>query len=158
MAMTEERRLNDKIRDGFNRENVQVNLKLRRIEVYWMHDIRGKIWVPYGGGPLYNDQAKDQARWLKAHLEEFRSLLPKKIRDWPIVMGELQTRTFPGIFTEKIDWTLVEKTQNYHYWKRPDASGKFFYTCTSISDDKLPPLDNGGYYDLDTLKMLKNDK
>jgi hypothetical protein len=90
--------LTDKVREIFDRDNVQVNLKDQRIECYWMLDPRGKVWVPYGGGPLYHDQAKDEARWLAKHIEEFRSLLPKAIKDWPIACGELQTSTFPGIF------------------------------------------------------------
>ncbi len=90
----------DKVRDTFNHDNVQVNTATQRIEVYWMRDPQGRLWVPYSGGPLYGEQAKDTARWLAKHIEEFRSLLPKKVRDWPIVLGELDCRTFPGTFRQ----------------------------------------------------------
>lgn len=99
--MKRKKSLTDKVRKIYEREGVQVNLSLQRIECYWILDPRGKIWLPYSGGPIYGDAAKDEARWLANHIEEFRSLLPKDIRSWPVVVGELQTRTFPGIFTLK---------------------------------------------------------
>lgn len=69
--------ITEKIRDTFNHHNIQLDTRARTIQVYWIRDPRGVEWVPYGGGPLYREQAKDSARWLAAHLEEFRSLLPK---------------------------------------------------------------------------------
>lgn len=93
-------RLTDKVRDTFNRDGIQVNMTRQRIEVYWMRDPRGVVWLPFSGGPIYHQMAMDTAQWLAKHLEEFRCLLPKQIRDWPIVLGELSTSTYPGIFRE----------------------------------------------------------
>ena len=84
--------MTEKVRSTFDHDNVQVNPKLQRIEVYWMRSPEGRLWVPYSGGPLYGEQAKETARWLGTHIE-------KAIRDWPIVVGELDTRTFPGVFS-----------------------------------------------------------
>ena len=93
------RTLTEKLRRKFTHDNVQVNTTLERIEVYFMRDSQGKDWVPYGGGPLYGESARESAAWLAAHITEFRSLLPKIVRDWPIVCGCLETRTYPGVFT-----------------------------------------------------------
>lgn len=90
------RKMTDKVQNTFDRHHVQVTAT--EIQVYWMKDPRGVCWVPNGGGPLYGEHAKDTARWLAKHIEEFRSLLPKAIRTFPIVLGELDTRTFPGVF------------------------------------------------------------
>lgn len=84
-----DRKLTDKVRKGWDRDYVQV--VSGRIEVYWLNTCQ-KIWVPFSGGPLYNDQAKDAARDLKASILEFRSLLPKAIRDWPVVVGEIDSQ------------------------------------------------------------------
>lgn len=93
-----DQKLTQRIRKRFDRDHVQVNATDKRIEVYWMRDPRGKVWIPFAGGPLYAEQAIEAAKWLQSHLEEFRSLLPKQLRDFPIVLGELDTRTFPGDF------------------------------------------------------------
>ena len=102
-------RLTDKVRTTFNRDGVQVNMTKKRIEVYWMRDPRGVVWFPFSGGPIYHQMAMDEAQWLVNHLEEFRCLLPKQIREWPIVLGELSTSTCPGIFHEV---TLAKEPQH----------------------------------------------
>lgn len=90
--------LTDDVRDVFNREHVQVNMRERRIEVYWLRGSDGREWVPFSGGPVYREQAKDQAQWLAGHIHEFRELLPEDVQDWPIVVGELDARMYPGRF------------------------------------------------------------
>lgn len=87
-----DRKLTDRVREIFDHHYVQVDAHLRQIQVYWLRDPNGREWVPFGGGPLYNESAKEQARWLKGHIEEFRSLLPKAVRDWPVLVGELDHR------------------------------------------------------------------
>ncbi len=93
------RKLSDKVRILFNADNIDViecggN---NRIEVYYYQG-NGKTWIPYAGGPLYNQDAKDEMRRIAKGIEEFRSMLPKKIRDYPIVKGRIETNTFPGKF------------------------------------------------------------
>ena len=91
-------KLQDRVREIFNCEIVQVDLKQHQIQVYYMRGGDGVAWVPFGGGPLYHQSAINQAAWTTYHIEQYRELLPKDIRDWQIVFGELSTRTFPGQF------------------------------------------------------------
>jgi hypothetical protein len=88
----------DKIRDEFGHDNIDIAHTRREIRVYYLRDPRGVEWVPAGGGPLYRQQAIESADWLANHLEEFRELLPKSVRDFAIVFGELDCRTYPGTF------------------------------------------------------------
>ena len=100
--MAKKKSLIDKVRDSFNYHNILVDLKRREIQCHWNRNPQGRIWVPYSGGPLYDEQAKDHARWLAGHITEFRSLLPKDVRDFTIVFGELDCRTFPGDFVRSL--------------------------------------------------------
>lgn len=70
--------------------NVKVDLSKKEIYVYWIRSPEGRLWHPYSGGPIYNDSAKQHVKWLKGHLEEFRELLPKAVRQFKIVACELQ--------------------------------------------------------------------
>lgn len=90
------RSLTDKVRDKFGYDTIIV--ERGEIRVYWMKGADGREWVPYGGGPLYRDSAQSHVRWLARHLHEYRQFLPKSIREYPIVIGELDTRTYPGRF------------------------------------------------------------
>ena len=86
----------DKVRDIFNQDNLEVTHG--EIRVYFLRDPQGREWVPYGGGPLYRQDAIDQAAWLARHIDKYRLCLPKALRGHRIVFGELNTRTFPGKF------------------------------------------------------------
>lgn len=49
-------------------------------------------------------------------------------------------------------WNLVLKTDQYYYWKHTNG----FYNCTKA---ETPPSNNtGGYYNLDYLIGVKNDR
>lgn len=56
---------------------------------------------------------------------------------------------------ELANWIFVEKTANYHYWRCSDSDGKPYYNCTK---DDNPPVEHWGYYNLQSLKAMKNDK
>lgn len=90
------RNMTDKVRDDFGYDNIEVMTS--EIRVYYMRDNRGVEWVPANGGPLYRQHAIESAAWLARHVEEYRSLLPKSIRAFPVVFGELNTSMFPGNF------------------------------------------------------------
>ena len=94
MALT----LRDKIRKVFDYDIIDVSAPKQQILVYFLRDPQGREWVPYGGGPLYRESAISQAAWLARHIAEFRDLLPKACRDWAIVFGELNCRSYPGKF------------------------------------------------------------
>lgn len=53
-----------------------------------------------------------------------------------------------------MNWTLLGVTVNYFYWQNQESDGTKFYNVTS---DNVPPLNNGGYYNLFSLQQLKND-
>ena len=91
------RTLTDRVQKVFD-YTIQANTSKRRLEVYYLRDSRGRAWVPYGGGPLYDQHAIDQSRWVAEHVEKYRDLLPRDCRNWPIVCGELSTATYPGVF------------------------------------------------------------
>ncbi len=55
-------RLTDKVRDTFNRDGVQVNMTKQRIEVYWMRDPRGVVWLPFSGGPIYHQSRNGRSQ------------------------------------------------------------------------------------------------
>jgi hypothetical protein len=90
--------LRDKVREEFDSDIIEVCAPRQEIRVYYMHDNRGVDWVPFGGGPLYGESARDWALCKAVQLETYRSLLPKACRDWKVVYGVLETRTFPGVF------------------------------------------------------------
>lgn len=86
----------DKVRDEFGHDNIEVTHG--EIRVYYLRDPNGREWVPYGGGPLYRQQAINSAAWLARHIEKYRECLPKALRGHRIVFGELNTRSYPGKF------------------------------------------------------------
>ena len=100
-----EQRLTERVQKDFNRDNVQISERAKQIQCYWNRSPDGKIWIPNSGGPLYSESAKEAAQWLAGHIEEFRSLLPKQIRDWPIVVGERDTRHYPATFYPSSQYT-----------------------------------------------------
>lgn len=53
-------------------------------------------------------------------------------------------------------WIAFEKNQHRTYWKRTDEDGRDYYNCTP-NDAPPPSNDDGGYYELDSLKKLKGD-
>jgi hypothetical protein len=50
-------------------------------------------------------------------------------------------------------WLLIGRSLHYYYWIRPEE--KPVYNCTK---DKIPPNTSVGYYRLETLRGMKNDK
>lgn len=93
------KRLTDKMRTIFNRDTIDVIQEggNNRIEVYYCRG-QGKVWIPYGGGPLYNDSAIEERDWIAKHIEEYNQLWPVSIRGYKIVRGYIDTNTFPGKF------------------------------------------------------------
>jgi hypothetical protein len=49
------------------------------------------------------------------------------------------------------NWILILKTNKYYYWKHKDN----YYNCTK---NNTPPITESGYYNLNSLRLLKNDK
>ena len=92
------RSLRDKVRKVFNSDIIDVCPVKQEIRVYFMRDPHGREWVPFSGGPLYDENAKSWAADKACQIEKFRCLLPKACRDWQIVCGELDARTYPGVF------------------------------------------------------------
>lgn len=86
----------DKVRDIFHHDNIEV--VGGEIRVYYMRDPQGREWIPYSGGPLYREQAISHAQWLFHHIQKYRECLPKRLRDYGIVYGELSCSEFPGKF------------------------------------------------------------
>lgn len=47
----------------------------------------------------------------------------------------------------------IERSENYAYWQLEDGT----FLCTAFSVILPPPVQSGGYYNLDALKRLKGD-
>ena len=87
----EERSLAEKVRKTFNRDNISVDLIGNKLLVTFGVTQRppafGSVWtewVPFGGGPLYGEHAMSACRWLAAHIEEYRDLLPARVRQFDV--------------------------------------------------------------------------
>lgn len=85
------RQLTEKVREIFNAGNIDVNTKREVISVWYGITQRPRAynniitqWIPYSGGPLYGEQALDHCNWLVKHINEFKELLPKKIRHYSL--------------------------------------------------------------------------
>ncbi len=85
------RKLTEKVRDIFNASNIDVNTDKEIISIWYGITTRPRAynniqtqWIPYSGGPLYGDQALDHCAWLVNHIEKYRELLPKRIRDYSL--------------------------------------------------------------------------
>lgn len=86
-----ERKLSLKVRDVFNRCNIDVDLKAKKILVLFGVTQRppafGSVWtewVPFSGGPLYGINAMNEVRWIACQLEKYRELLPDSIRQFDV--------------------------------------------------------------------------
>lgn len=83
--------IQNKLRKIFNHDNIEVHG--REIHCYYLRN-RGREWVPFGGGPLYGSVAVDHTAWLARHIETYRDLLPKVIRNYRVVFGEFSDGKF----------------------------------------------------------------
>lgn len=88
----------ERLRKTFDYQYDNMMVAHGEIRVYYIRDPQGREWVPFGGGPLYRQQAIDQAAWLARHVDEFRCLLPRHLRQHRIVFGELSSTVYPAKF------------------------------------------------------------
>jgi len=92
-------RVCEAIRRRFDYSNIYYHTGTNTIYIVWYNQ-GGRRWIPYGGGPLYGEYAKDVVKWLANHIETYRDLLPKTAREAKIVTGECMSsngQIFPTV-------------------------------------------------------------
>lgn len=83
--------LEEKVRELFDYSNIYLNEADKKILVAYYVTRRppaygGMLseWIPFSGGPIYGEQALKHCDWLAGHIDKYRELLPKKVRDFSI--------------------------------------------------------------------------
>jgi hypothetical protein len=51
-----------------------------------------------------------------------------------------------------VNWTFIEKIEDYSFWKYEDEKGATIYNCTK---DSTPPKNEAGYYSYGYLLKVK---
>lgn len=93
---SKERKLANKVRNIFDRGNIDVDTLQETIFIWYGITQRSASynniltqWIPYSGGPLYGQTAVDSCLDLIRRIGEYKGLLPKELQDYKVVLRRI---------------------------------------------------------------------